>query len=224
LSVSVERLKISMTAPSNSLLGPHPGQVDQTQPSRVLRHLDARLLFASFHPLTASNVRPSHAHDGSSKPKRIVIEMHPSGLSHWRFVPRARLADGVVDEGSWPRLVDFLGCVAFAVSCCNLLICVRPAGTSSHVTRISGISINLTLSMNVLSRLTHTLLLSAQRSLRRHHSLGPLHRPDRRHLPKALRKEDDFQRLLQVSRRTMALHQRSVDMSFMLIQKAMKTR
>jgi hypothetical protein len=42
-------------------------------------------------------------------------------------------------------------------------------------------------------------------------------------LPKSLRKEDDFQRLLQVSR-TMALHQRSVDMSFMSIQKAMKTR
>ncbi|KAF8502049.1 hypothetical protein F5888DRAFT_1918688 [Russula emetica] len=98
-----------MTAPPSSLLGSHPGQLDQTQSSRVLRHPDARLLFASFHPLTASNVRPYHAHDGSSKPKRIVIEMHPSGLSHWRFVPRARLEEGVVDEGSWPRLVDFLG-------------------------------------------------------------------------------------------------------------------
>lgn len=118
LVLSLELLKTSMTAPSSSLLGPHPGQLDQTQPSRVLRHPDARLLFASFHPLTASNVRPYHAHDGSSKPKRIVIEMHPSGLSHWRFVPRARLAEGVVDEGSWPRLVDFLGCVAFVASRC----------------------------------------------------------------------------------------------------------
>jgi hypothetical protein len=220
--LSVELLKISMTAPPISLLGPHPGQLDQTQPSRVLRHPDARLLFASFHPLTASNVH--HAHDGSSKPKRIVIEMHPSGLSHWRFVPRARLAEGVVDEGSWPRLVDFLGWVAYVASRCNLLICAYPAETFSHVTRISGIFINLTLSMNVLSRLIHTLLLSAQRWLRRHHSLGPLHRPDHPHLPKALRKEDDFQRLHQVSTRTMALHRRSVDMSFMSIQKAMKTR
>lgn len=213
-----------MIAPSSSLLGPHPGQLDQTQPSRVLRHPDSRLLFASFHPLTASNVRPSHAHDESSKPKRIVIEMHPSGLSHWRFVPRARLAEGVVDEGSWPRLVDFLGCVSFVASRCNLLICVHPAEILSHVTRISGIFINLTLSMNVLSRLSHTLRLSAQRWLRRHHSLGPLRRPDHQHLPKAFRKEDDFQRLLQVSGRTMALHQRSVDMSFRSIQKAMKTR
>ena len=211
-----------MTAPSIPLLGSHPGQRDQTQPLRVLRHPDARLLFASFHPLTASNVH--HAHDESSKPKRIVIEMHPSGLSHWRFVPRARLAEGVADEGSWPRLVDFLGCVAFVASRCNLLICVHPSETLSHVTRISGIFINSTLSMNALSRLNHTLPLSAQRWPRRHHLLGPLHRLDHPHLPKALRKGDDFQRLLQVLRRTMGPHQRSVDMSFMSSQKAMKTR
>ena len=102
-----------MTAPSRSLLGTHPGQLDQTQPSRVLRHPDAKLLFASFHPLTASNVQPGPTHDGSSNPKRIVIEVQPNGSSHWRFVPRARLAEGVSDEGCWPRLVDFLGCVAF---------------------------------------------------------------------------------------------------------------
>jgi hypothetical protein len=101
-----------MTAPLRSLLGPHPSQLDKTQTSRVLRHPDAKLLFASFHPLAASNVHPGPAHDGSSNPKRIVIETHPNGLSHWRFVPRARLAEGVSDEGSWPRLVDFLGCVA----------------------------------------------------------------------------------------------------------------
>jgi hypothetical protein len=106
-------LQSSMTAPSRSLLGPHPGQLDQTQPSRVLRHPDAKLLFASFHPLTASNVQPGPAHDGSSNPRRIVIELQPNGTSHWRFIPRARLAEGVSDEGSWPRLVDFLGCVAF---------------------------------------------------------------------------------------------------------------
>ena len=120
LSVS----RAPMTAPSRPLLGPHPGQLDQTQPSRLLRHPDAKFSFASFHPLTASNVQLHHAHDGSSKPRRIIIETHPSGFSEWRFVPRARLAEGVSDEGPWPRLVDFLGCVASVASRCNLLICV----------------------------------------------------------------------------------------------------
>ena len=117
-------LQDTMTASLRSLIGPHPGQHDQTQPSRVLRHPDARLLFASFHPLTASNAQPYHAHDGTPKPKRIVIEIHPSGFSHWRFVPRARLEEGVVDEGSWPRLVDFLGYVKFITSRYNFLICI----------------------------------------------------------------------------------------------------
>ncbi|KAH9002117.1 hypothetical protein EDB86DRAFT_3074445 [Lactarius hatsudake] len=92
-----------------SLSGPHPGQLDKTQPLRVLRHPDARLSFASFHPQTASNVPPYNPLEGSSNPKRVVIETHPGGFSHWRFVPRARLAEGVSDEGSWPRLVDVLG-------------------------------------------------------------------------------------------------------------------
>ncbi|KAH9040793.1 hypothetical protein EDB85DRAFT_2140451 [Lactarius pseudohatsudake] len=92
-----------------SLSGPHPGELDKTQPLRVLRHPDARLSFASFHPQTASNVPPYNPLEGSSNPKRIVVETHPGGFSHWRFVPRARLAEGVSDEGSWPRLVDVLG-------------------------------------------------------------------------------------------------------------------
>lgn len=91
------------------LTGPHPGQLDQTQPLRVLRHPDASLSFAAFHPQAASNVPPYNPLDGSSNPKRIVVETHPGGFSHWRFVPRARLAEGVSDEGSWPRLVDVLG-------------------------------------------------------------------------------------------------------------------
>ena len=113
-----------MTAPLRPLSGPHPGQLDQTQPSRLLRHPDAKFFFASFHPLTASNAQPYHAHEGSSMPRRIVIETHPSGSSQWRFVPRARLAEGVSDEGTWPRLVDFLGYVAFVTLRCNLLISV----------------------------------------------------------------------------------------------------
>jgi len=103
-----------MTAPPRSLSGPRPGQLDQTQPSRVLRHPDAKLVFASFHPLTASNTQPYHACDGPSNPKRIVIETHPGGFSHWRFVPRARLAEDVSDEGTWPRPVDFLGYITFS--------------------------------------------------------------------------------------------------------------
>lgn len=111
-----------MTA--RSLLGPHPGRLDQTQASRVLHHPDGKLSFASFHPLTASNVQPHLAQDGSSNPKRIVIETHPSGFSHWRFVPRARLAEGISDEGPWPRLVDFLGYIVLVGSRYNSLTCI----------------------------------------------------------------------------------------------------
>jgi hypothetical protein len=114
----------TMTAPSRSLFGPHSGQLDNTQPSRVLRHPDAKLSFSSFHPLTASNVPPYNAHQGSSNPKRIVIETLPGGYSHWRFVPRARLAEGVSDEGVWPRLVEVLGYIASVMSCSGLLTCI----------------------------------------------------------------------------------------------------
>jgi len=212
-----------MTAPSSSLLGPHPGQLDQTQPSRVLRHPDARLLFASFHPLTASNVRPYHAHDGSSKPKRIVIEMHPSGLSHWRFVPRARLAEGVVMRVPGRVLLTFWGVF--------------------HLSRHAAFSDLCSPCRNIIT---------CDQDQWDIHKLDPFYEcfvPDQPHPPtirakvastpsfawsstssrsstfaEGLRKEDDFLRPLQVSRRTMALHQRSVDMSFMSIQKAMKTR
>ena len=112
---TIYSLSKPMTAPSRSLFGPHPGQFDNTQPSRVLRHPDAKLSFASFHPLTASNVPPYDAHQDSSNPKRIVIETYPGGFSHWRFVPRARLAEGVNDEGLWPRLVDVLGYIAIVM-------------------------------------------------------------------------------------------------------------
>jgi hypothetical protein len=108
------------------LTGPYPGQLDQTQSLRVLRHPDARLSFASFHPQTASNVPPYNHFEGSSNPKRIVIETHPGGFSHWRFVPRARLAEGISDEGSWPRLVDVLGYVEFVGPRLRLLTCLSP--------------------------------------------------------------------------------------------------
>ncbi|KAI0268717.1 hypothetical protein BC834DRAFT_650355 [Gloeopeniophorella convolvens] len=98
-----------MTGPLRSLSGPQPGQLDYTQPQRVLRHPDARLSFASFHPRTASNVPVYPTEDASSNPKRIVIETRPGGIFNWRFVPRARLAEGVSDEGTWPRVVDILG-------------------------------------------------------------------------------------------------------------------
>lgn len=117
-----------MTAQTHtpSLTGPHPGQLDKTQPQRVLRHPDARLSFASFHPQTASNVPPYNPLEGSSNPKRIVIETHPGGFSHWRFVPRARLAEDVSDEGSWPRLVDVLGYAEFVCPRIRLLTCISP--------------------------------------------------------------------------------------------------
>ncbi|KAJ7262165.1 hypothetical protein B0H12DRAFT_1217556 [Mycena haematopus] len=43
------------------------------------------------------------------RPKRVVIETTCSGESSWRFVPKARWEEGVLDEGSWPRVIDLCG-------------------------------------------------------------------------------------------------------------------
>ena len=42
-------------------------------------------------------------------PKRIVVEIAANGKSTWRFVPRAKMDDGVDNEGIWPRVVDLCG-------------------------------------------------------------------------------------------------------------------
>ncbi|KAI0329404.1 hypothetical protein GY45DRAFT_1279844 [Cubamyces sp. BRFM 1775] len=95
--------------------GTKPGVLDSTQPARLLRTPGSTLSFAAFDPLTASGGGGSHARKRydpePARPKRIVIETPPCGRgqSRWRFVPRARRAPGVEDEGVWPRRVMICG-------------------------------------------------------------------------------------------------------------------
>ncbi|KAG1716400.1 hypothetical protein ID866_752 [Astraeus odoratus] len=98
-----------------TIRGTKPGLLDPSQKSRLLRFPDSELLFASFDPKTAfvdhiePDIRKLNINDGLLPPKRVVIEATPKGACFWRFVPRARLEDGVQDEGLWPRLIDICG-------------------------------------------------------------------------------------------------------------------
>ncbi|KIL66189.1 hypothetical protein M378DRAFT_75405 [Amanita muscaria Koide BX008] len=106
-----------MAGPSNTrrISGSVPGLLDPSQPERLFRLPGSRLQFASFDPLAATAQRDvtgfrKFSTDGKScRPKRIVIEITPSGDSFWRYVPNARLDDGVEDEGEWPRQVEICG-------------------------------------------------------------------------------------------------------------------
>lgn len=95
------------------LSGSQPGLVDPTQPSRLLRLHGAKLSFAAFDPLTAcSQVHPDTMKPSNAqfyRPKRVVIEIAPSGECTWRFVPSAKRENGVADEGAWPRIVNLCG-------------------------------------------------------------------------------------------------------------------
>lgn len=92
------------------LHGTRPGVIDSSQPARLLRVPGSTLSFAVFDPLTAasSGTHARKRHDPEPvRPKRIVIETPPGGrgTGRWRFVPRARRAPGVEDEGVWPRRI-----------------------------------------------------------------------------------------------------------------------
>ncbi|OAX41057.1 hypothetical protein K503DRAFT_854905 [Rhizopogon vinicolor AM-OR11-026] len=98
-----------------AIRGTEPGLIDPTQPSRVLRSPNSKLSFASFDPRTAlagedvPDLRKLSIGEDLPPPKRIVIETTPKGTSFWRFVPKARLEEGVRDEGFWPRVVEICG-------------------------------------------------------------------------------------------------------------------
>ncbi|KAI0708451.1 hypothetical protein C8Q76DRAFT_695829 [Earliella scabrosa] len=96
--------------------GPKPGLVDPSQPARLLRHPNSTLTFATFDPLAATgrNSRVTANTTGNSGPTRIVIETipHTAQPNRWRYVPPARRAAGVHDEGPWPRFVDVCGLLA----------------------------------------------------------------------------------------------------------------
>ncbi|KAL0957228.1 hypothetical protein HGRIS_001042 [Hohenbuehelia grisea] len=103
-------------APSQrKLTGSKPGIFDPTQPARLLRLPNGSLAFASFDPRTATScshspdVRKLSLNEQLYRPKRVVLETLPNGETFWRFVPKARWEEGVLDEGAWPRMVNICG-------------------------------------------------------------------------------------------------------------------
>jgi len=107
----------SMGGPSTlpSISGSVPGLLDPSQSSRLLRFSNSKLSFAAFDPLTASaaqdtpDIRKMSINETCYRPRRIVVETAPNGESFWRFVPKARIDEGVLDEGVWPRIVEICG-------------------------------------------------------------------------------------------------------------------
>lgn len=108
-----------MAGPSSSttpqISGSVPGVLDPTQPDRLLRRPNSTLFFASFDPRAASaqqdipDIRKLSINEELYKAKRVVVETAASGESFWRFVPKARRDEGVLDEGQWPRVIDICG-------------------------------------------------------------------------------------------------------------------
>ncbi|KAK2463277.1 hypothetical protein APHAL10511_004932 [Amanita phalloides] len=102
-------------ASTRQISGSVPGILDPTQPERLLRLPGSTLHFAAFDPLAATarqdiaDIRRLSVKDNSCRQRRIVIETAPSGDSFWRYVPNARLDDGVGDEGTWPRAINICG-------------------------------------------------------------------------------------------------------------------
>ncbi|KAF7376154.1 RING-type domain-containing protein [Mycena sanguinolenta] len=91
-----------------------PGVLDPAQCHRLLRRPSSTLTFASFDPRVASanpalDMRTLSLNEELYRPKRVVIETTCSGESSWRFVPKARWEEGVLDEGPWPRVIDLCG-------------------------------------------------------------------------------------------------------------------
>ncbi|KAJ7096313.1 hypothetical protein C8R44DRAFT_644127 [Mycena epipterygia] len=96
------------------IAGTVPGLLDPHQPHRLLRRPSSTLSFASFDPRVASadhawDLRSLSLNEELYRPKRVVIETTCSGVSSWRFVPKARRDEGVADEGQWPRVIDICG-------------------------------------------------------------------------------------------------------------------
>lgn len=93
--------------------GSKPGMLDASQKDRLLKHPHSSLTFATFDlsALDLPELRNLSLQDDSGRPRRVVVETLPgNGPSFWRFVPKARKEEGVVDEGPWPRVVNVLGC------------------------------------------------------------------------------------------------------------------
>ncbi|KAG6874468.1 hypothetical protein C0995_010378 [Termitomyces sp. Mi166 len=93
----------------------NPGVLDRDQSQRIRRYPDSKISFASFDPHTATSdlVLPEleqlSLKAELNRSARVVIETLPSGVSTWRFVPKAKKAQGIPDEGTWPRMVEVFG-------------------------------------------------------------------------------------------------------------------
>lgn len=100
----------------------NPGVLDRNQNRRIRRHPESTISFASFDPHTATSdlVLPDleqlSLRAELNRSTRVVIETLPSGVSTWRFVPKAQRAAGIPDEGTWPRVVEIFGLVRSTVS------------------------------------------------------------------------------------------------------------
>ncbi len=82
---------------------PHGG-IDAAQINRITRVPGSTLVFASFDPGAASGdrlfaFRKLTLNEELCRPKRVVVETGPDGKSTWRFVPKARMEEGVDNEG-----------------------------------------------------------------------------------------------------------------------------
>lgn len=105
----------SMPMQVPQLNGTTPGLLDPTQVTRLLTAPTSTLIFASFNPRTAAGLPQNLNHDrialqeSRDPARRIVIEITITGDKFWRFVPRAKRDEGVLDEGSWPRVVEICG-------------------------------------------------------------------------------------------------------------------
>ncbi|KAG6900749.1 hypothetical protein C0993_002173 [Termitomyces sp. T159_Od127] len=111
------RVSMSNSSASSSTLPRllNPGVLDRNQNQRIRRHPESIISFASFDPHTATSdlVLPEleqlSLKAELNRSTRVVIETLPSGVSTWRFVPKAQKAEGIPDEGTWPRVVEIFG-------------------------------------------------------------------------------------------------------------------
>lgn len=111
---------VPMASPSfpvcPKLSGTTPGILDPTQPQRLLRQPTSKISFAFFDPRAASSfsevdIKKLSLNETLYRAKRVVIESSANGDNFWRFVPKAKWEDGVLDEGQWPRIIMLCGCV-----------------------------------------------------------------------------------------------------------------
>lgn len=97
----------------SSQLSHGPLMVDSLQRRRILQDPASEFYLSTFHPgMLSHDLNPRNFEAQISYPKRILVEVNPeTRMSTWTYVPPAHVENGVVHEGTWPRLIDLCGCV-----------------------------------------------------------------------------------------------------------------